>query len=205
MKESISDGIAQYTGSPVAEVVEASSTEFTALSHKLYGAPPLGALVRSGGGSAVYGVVGEVTTQSVDPGRRPAAMGAQEESVEEVYRNNPQLERLYSTVFRNVAVGHRAEGRLVRYLPPSPPMIHQHVFRCGPDEVRDFSSSLEFIPALLRAPFGSQDDVVAAFLRQASESHDQPNAYLVDAGRVLAELLAGQLQRLNGLLRRLSW
>lgn len=200
----MSNADAQVTSDPIGEVVRASTAGFESVSHRLYDAPPLGSLVKSGGESPVFGVVGEVTTDSIDPGRRPTAMGAQAESVEDVYRGNPQLERLYSTAFHSIAVGHRAGGRLLRYLPPTPPKIHDRVFLCGPSEVMELSSSLDFMPLLLRAPIGSPDDVTAAFLRQASLSHGEPQAFLVDAGRELADLLAGQLQRLNGILRRVS-
>ena len=54
-------------GSRAGEVVAASTTEFTTRCHALYEAPPLGALVKSGGESPVYGVVAEVSTQSIDP------------------------------------------------------------------------------------------------------------------------------------------
>ena len=74
----------------VGEVVEASTSRFVVQCHELYGAPPLGSLVRSEGG--VYGVVAEVATQSLDPGRRAVAMGRGEESAEAVYRRHPQLD-----------------------------------------------------------------------------------------------------------------
>ena len=51
----------------IGEVVEASSTGFSAECYALYGAPPLGALVRVGE-PAVYGVVYSVSTAALDPG-----------------------------------------------------------------------------------------------------------------------------------------
>ena len=57
----------------------------------------------------------------------------------------------------------------------------------------------------LRTALGmAPDDVIAAFLRLAGRCHPEPEGFLVDAGKKLAVLLAGQLQRLNGILRRLS-
>lgn len=191
-------------GSRAGEVVAASTTEFTTQCHALYEAPPLGALVKSGGESPVYGVVAEVSTQSIDPGRRPVAMGLGESSVEAVYENNPQLNRLLTTEFSSVVVGHRADGRLNRYLAPLPPRIHDFVYVCSPRELAEFSGSLEFLSILLAARAGSPDDVTASFLRLASLAHPEPRPYLVAAGKELATLLTGQLQRLNGILRRLS-
>ena len=189
---------------PVGEVVEASTTEFVAQCHELYGSPPLGALVKTGGDHTVYGVVADVATRSLDPGRRPVAMGAGEADVEAIYSRNPQLGRLLSTEFRSVVVGHIADGRLNRYVAPLPPKIHDMVYPCPEEETREFSGSLHFLPLLLAVQTGSPDDVAAAFLRGASRSYADPRAFLVGAGRELASLLGGDLQRLNGILRRLA-
>jgi hypothetical protein len=194
----------QSNNQVVGEVVQASTTEFTAQCRRLYESPPLGSLVRCGSGSPVFGIVGEVTTQSIDPGRRPVVMGVDDDTEEAVYQSNPQLSRLLATEFRSVVVGHQADGALRRYLAPLPPRIHSFVHRCGAEEVLEFSRSLEFVSLLLAAPFGSQDDVISSFLRQASLCHPEPRAFLVGAGKELATLLGGRLQRLNGILRRLS-
>ena len=200
----MNDTAANGTPTLLGEVVQSATTEFVAVCHRLYESPPLGSLVKCGGESIVYGVVGEVVTQSLDPGRRPTAMGTDEETVEAVYRSNPQLERLYATEFRSIAVGHQVDDTLNRYLAPMPPKIHDYVYLCGSEEVVEFSRSLEFLRVLLSAPFGSPDDVVSSFLRATSQVRPDGETFLVDAGKLLADLLNGQSQRLNGLLRRLS-
>jgi hypothetical protein len=131
-------------------------------------------------------------------------MGAGEADVEAIYSRNPQLGRLLSTEFRSVVVGHTADGRLNRYVAPLPPKIHDMVYPCDVEETREFSGSLHFLSLLLSVQVGSPDDVVAAFLRGVSRSHADPRAFLVGAGRELASLLGGDLQRLNGILRRLA-
>ena len=188
----------------VGEVVEASTSEFTSQCHRLYEAPPLGSLVRTGTNGPIYGIVGEVSTKSVYPGRHPMAIGEGEETEEAVYVRNPQLSRLLSTEFRSLVVGYRDDGQLRRYLAPLPPRIHGFVYTCGSEEVKEFTESLDFLPILLAAPLGSQDDVIASFLRQASASYPDPETFLVGAGKELATLLGGQLQRVNSLLRRLT-
>lgn len=188
----------------LGEVVEASTTEFLAQCQRLYEAPPLGTLVKSERDDAIYGIVAEVATASMEPGRRAMAMGEDEDTAEEVYTRHPQLSRLLSTEFRCVVVGYQEDGRLHRYLAPVPPKIHSSVYECALDELFQFSRSLDFLPILLASPVGSQDDVIASFLRRAGECNPEPQRFLVDAGKQLATLLVGQLQRLNGLLRRLS-
>lgn len=200
----MSGSIVQDTEKPVGEVVQASTTDFVAQCHALYEAPPLGALVRCGGDGPIYGVVGEVSTQSLDPGRRPIAMGQDEDTEEAVYLGNPQLSRLLSTELRALVVGYRTNGQLNRYLAPQPPRIHSFVYECDTAELLEFSQALHHLPILLASPVGSADDVTASFLRRASLAHPEPSRFLVDAGKELATLLGGQLHRLNGLLRRLS-
>lgn len=188
----------------LGEVVEATTAEYTVHCYRLYDAPALGSLVRASGERPIYGVVCEVGTQSLDPGRRPIAMGEEAESEEQVYQRNPQLDRLLSTQFRSIVVGHRSNGRLNRYLAPLPPRIHSFVYSCDQEEVREFSASLDFLSVLLASPAGSPDDVVASFLRQASIAYPEPERFLLVAGKDLAALLGNQLQRLNSILKRIA-
>ena len=188
----------------IGEVVEASTTSFTTQCYRLYEAAPLGSLVRSGDDPSVFGVVSEVSTRSMDPSRRPVPRGAGEDTEEGVYQSNPQLTRLLCTEFTSVVVGHRLDGRVLPYLAPTPPRIYSFVHGCDDGEIRALTGSLEFLRYLLDSNVAAADDVVVAFLRQASASHPEGDGFLVDAGKELAGLLAGQLQRLNALLRRLS-
>ena len=188
----------------LGEVVEASTSEFTTQCYRLYEAPPLGSLVRSGDDAPVYAVVYEVATRSMDPARHPIPRGQDEDTEEGVYLSNPQLNRLLATEFRAVVVGHRSDGEVRRYLAPLPPRIHSFVYRCDGEELQAFSSSLDFMPIILAAPVTATDDVLTSFLRQASATHPEPERFLVEAGKELAVHLGGQLQRLNSALRRLS-
>lgn len=188
----------------VGEVVRASTSDFVTQCYRLYGAPPLGCLVKCDADTTAYGVVAEVTTESLDPGRTPVARGEHEESVDAIYRSNPQIERLYTTHFKAVTVGHRMNGQIRSYVAPSPPRIHSFVSPADEDELRSLSGSLDFVPVLLDQPSGARDDVTASFLKLSSAVHEDPEEYLVAAGKELAVLLTGQLHRLNGLLKRLS-
>ena len=192
------------TDRAVGEIVEASTAEIVAHCHRLYDAPPLGALVKSEGDAPVYGVVAEVMTRSIDPGRRTMAMGEDDPSGDAVYERNPQLARLLATEFRAAVVGHRDADRIRRYLAPLPPRIHDFVFCCSDDETAAFSEALDFLPLLLAAPVGSPDEVVAAFLRRASLAHADSETFLLGAGKELAPALGGQFQRLSAILKGLT-
>ena len=194
----------------LGEVVEASTTQVIAQCYELYTAPPLGSLVRcgtsdgAGGDDAVYGIVYEVSTRSIDPGRRPIARGRDENDEDAVYEANPQLSRLLSTEFNALVVGHRRDGALYRWLAPLPPRIHSFVFACSDDDLREFSSALDFASILLSAPIAATDDVLAAFIKLASGVHRDPSGFLLRAGRQLTPQLGGEVQRLNGILRRIA-
>ena len=89
------------------------------------------------------------------------------------------------------------------YLPPRPPRVHSFVHLCEADEMRGFTHSFDYLPMLLAANTASGDEAIAACLRQASSAHEDPRAFLVRAGKELALLLGGELNRLNTILRRI--
>ena len=89
----------------------------------------------------------------------------------------------------------------MRYgLPSQPPRIHAFVQACTPPEVRAFTEDLRFMPLVLAGAATEADEVAAAFLRQAASAHDDPQAFLLMAGRQMARLLSRDLQRLNAIL-----
>jgi hypothetical protein len=191
------------------EVVEASVDRLVAQCHRLYEAPPLGSLVRTGDASTdggtdpVYAVVAGVATASLDPTRRVIARGADADSEAEIQRQHPQLERLLRTDVTLSVVGHAQGSQLHQYLPPSPPRIHTFVYTCGLEDVRRFTQDLDFVTLLAGTRDLTTDDVLAAALRLASVAYDQPRDFLVRAGRAVASLLSADTARVSAVLRRL--
>ena len=188
----------------IGEVIEASTGQFVAECYELHLPPPLGSLVKTSDGDVqIYGVVCNAATESVDPGRRPIARGKEEATEEGIYRQHPQLSKLLRTTFDTLVLGHGQGDELHHYLPPHPSRVHSFVYLCEPDEVRRFTQSLDFLPILLGTRAGAVDEIVSACLRQASCAHDDKRAFLVKAGKELAVLLSGDLNRLNAILRRI--
>ena len=190
-------------GKKIAEVVETSSTSFVAQCYELYGAPPLGSLLRAGE-SPAYAVLQNVATGALDPGRRVMPRGADEERDEDVYRNNPQLAMLLGTRMEAFIVGYRDGEAPSQGLPPSPPRLHAAVYACGPEEVAAFTQRLDFLHLLADARTPAADEVIVACLRAAAGCHPDPALFLTAAGRSLALELGSDLGRLNAILRRLS-
>ncbi|MGD0352163.1 MAG: hypothetical protein ABSB38_01480 [Dehalococcoidia bacterium] len=114
--------------SKIGEVVEAGSAEFIAQCYKLNQAPPLGSLVKTQDKLIeIYGVVYNVETHSLEPGRRVVARGENLEAEEEIFAANPQLSRLLTTDFRVLIVGHVEGKSWHHYLPPKSASIHSFV------------------------------------------------------------------------------
>ncbi len=188
----------------LGEIIEASTSEFTAQCYKLYDAPAIGSLVLCGEQTPTYGIVCEATTQSIDPGRAPIPRGLNANTEAEVLSNNPQIERLLHTKFRAIVVGYREGNAIRRYPPLNAPRMFSFVRECTAMELAEFSSSHEFLATLLNSPVNGQDHVVASFLRHAGAAHADGHEYLVGAGKSLAGALSGQLPRLSGILRSLE-
>ena len=190
----------------VAEVIEAGTSSFTAQCYELYRSPPLGSLVKTGGGSVEqYGIIYNAETTGIDPNRKPLARGKDEATEEEIYRTSPQLLQLLRSEFSALVVGHRDGDKLYHYLPPTPARIHGFVYRCGTEEIKEFSRSFDFLNILLNASLPvSVDELAAASLRQMSQSQEDRDVFLVAAGKELATLLSGQYALLKSILRRLK-
>jgi len=183
-------------------VIEAGTTGFTAQCYELYALPPLGSLVKTG---HIYGIVCLATTSSLEPGRKPIARGKDEASEEDIYRSSPQLSKLLKSEFQSLIVGYREDGRLCHYLPPEPARIHSFVYACPAEEMREFSRSLDFLNLLLNTPVPvPAEELVSACLRRMSRAQEDPDAFLVAAGKELAARLSGEFQLLKSILGRLK-
>ena len=190
----------------VGEVIDASTTDFVAQCYELYQSPPLGSLVKTGdSGMELYGIVYHATTTSLEPGRRPIARGKDETSEEAIYKSSPQLLKLLKSEFGAVVVGHREGDSWHHYLPPKPARIHSFVYLCPTPEMKEFSQSFQFLNILLntRLPV-SPEELTAACLRQMSQAHEDPHAFLVRAGKELAVSLGGNLNQLKAILERIK-
>jgi hypothetical protein len=185
----------------IAEVIEASSAQFTAQSYELYALPPLGSLVRAG---EIYAVVCHAATSGIEPGRRPIARGKDEPSEDAIYQSSPQLTKLLRSEFTAVVVGHKSGDKIYQYLPPQPARIHSFAYLCQPDEIKEFSRTFGFLNILTNTALPvPPEEVIAAALRQMAQAQDDSRAFLVAAGKELANLLSTDFIKLKNILGRL--
>lgn len=187
----------------LGEIIESRTTEFTAQSYELYELPALGSLVKTN--NDIFGIVYNAVTGSIEPGRKPVARGKDETSEEAIFQSNPQLLKLFKSEFAVLLAGYKTDDKLYRYLPPQPAHIHGFVYRCTPEEIKEFSRSFTFLSILINARITiSNDELIAASLRQMSLVQEDQRAFLVSAGKELAAMLAGQYQQLRMILGRLQ-
>lgn len=100
--------------------------------------------------------------------------------------------------------GALASDAIRQALPPQPPVALIEVVSCSADEVKEFTQKLDFFRLVLDARDVPSDELLAASLRLASETHPDPRGFLRRCGRELARLLASDSARLDDLLRRLG-
>ena len=84
--------------------------------YELYKSPQIGAITRVGDAdNAAYCVVQEIRTESVDPGRRPTAMGKKVESLAQLHTANLQIEQLIKTDLDLLVFGRAQDERIETY------------------------------------------------------------------------------------------
>lgn len=154
--------------------------------------------------NATFAVVSYARMGSLEPGRRASALGYADES--ELFAHQPQLAELITTEFSGILIAHTDDtGRLLRYLPPRPPRIHSRVAPCTAEEARAITADASFLrtligPSVAGLPSVPQDELASAALRAAWAAHDRSQAYLVDAGKRLLELLADDYERFQAIM-----
>ena len=160
----------------------------------------------SGLPAAVYALVYGANTTSLEPNRRPSALGFEDE--DEMRRQQPQIFELLRTEFSGLLVAY-SEGpdtALRRHLPPRPPRIHSRVYPCTAAETRALTEDLSFLRGVLLPSGGAlagvpSDELAAACLRQARAAHPDDPEFLLRAGRMVATILAVDYERLQAILR----
>jgi predicted hydrocarbon binding protein len=195
----------------IGEVIESTTTRFTAGAYELLEAPPFGALVRAqtrAEGVSVYGLVYEIRTGSKEPGGRAMVRGrtytGRELYDEEIYHEHPDLAEVLQTEFSAITVGYVEAGRMYHYLPPQPPPVHYSVYECAEEELCRFTGANDFFRTVLFAYQIPSDELLAAAVRAAARARgNDGREYLVRAGRDIAALLKDDYDRLTAMLRRI--
>ena len=137
--------------------------------------PPAGYLPDTGEelSAAVYALVYGANTSSLEPNRRPSALGFADE--DEIRRQQPQIFELLRTEFSGLLVAYSpGDGKpLRRHLPPRPPRIHSRVYPCTPEETRLLTEDFSFLRGILLPSGGALAGVPSDELAAASYPYYQ--------------------------------
>jgi len=170
--------------------------------------PVFGSFVRAEGlapGSAIYGLIYDVGVED-DPFVRQFISADPPEEVVRDQRENRQVPIEVSVLAVGVRRGFGSNGENIRHcLPAQPPVTLDWLYQCTDEEVRAFTARFDYFRLVLEAREVPADELLAASLRAAAAARleNERETFLVEAGRELARLLAGDPVRLEGLLRRL--
>lgn len=186
----------------VGKVISASNAQF-AVGCRLMRSqvPTFGALVKTEAQNEVtiVGLIRDVQLLD-DPLVRQVAIMVEERP--ELIAD--QYQRLLPIEVQVKVAGYHCAGRWCHWLPPQPPMSLAQIVTCTGEELCTFSQRFDYFRLILDSRDPLSDELLAAHLRHAAAARGEGGGeFLVDAGRELARLLAGDLLRLDGLLRRL--
>jgi hypothetical protein len=186
----------------VGRVISASNAQFSVGCRLLRSqVPTFGALVKAaaGDGITILGLIRDVQLLD-DPLVRQVAVLTEEQP--ELIAD--QYQRLLPIEVQVQVVGYRCGDLWCHWLPPQPPMSLVEIVTCTPGELVAFSERFDYFRLVLERRDVTADELLAAHLRTAAQARDEDGYdYLVQAGRELARLLAMDLPRLDGLLRRI--
>jgi hypothetical protein len=166
--------------------------------------PRFGSLVRverSTPPGTIYGLIYDVSVEDDLFVRQFISADAAEEVVLD-QRENRQVPIEVSVL----SVGCGDEGEIRHCLPPQPPVTLDWLYQCTDEEWRAFTDRFDYFRLVLDAREAPADELLAASLRYAAAARaaGERTAFLLDAGRELARLLAADPLRLEALLRQVS-
>ena len=164
--------------------------------------PAFGALVRAPAlPGDVYGLIYDVTVQDDLLTRRLVLADPPQEVIRDLREN-----RLIPIEVSVLAVGCRSGDAIRHGIPPQPPVALDALYQCPPEEVAAFTRQFGYFRLILDTPGIPADALLVASLRLAAQARPPEDraAFLVEAGREVARLLARDLVRVEGILRQLS-
>jgi hypothetical protein len=188
----------------VGRVLRANSRGFTIGCRVMQpDIPSFGSLVRAEGqvpGSTIYGLIYDVSLED-DPFVRQFISADPPDEVVRDQRERRQVPIEVSVL----AVGCGDDEDIRHCLPPQPPVTLDWLFQCNDEQVRAFTARFDYFRLVLDAREVPADELLATSLQAAATARPESEreTFLVEAGRELARLLAGDPVRLEGLLRRL--
>jgi len=171
--------------------------------------PAFGSFVRADGlrpGSAIYGLIYDVSVEDDLFVRQFISADPPEEVVRD-QRENRQVPIEVSVLAVGTSQGLGGDvARIYHCLPAQPPVTLDWLYQCTDEEVQAFTARFDYFRLVLASRDVPADELLAASVRSGAvaRSEREREPFLIEAGRELARLMAGDPLRLEGVLRRLQ-
>lgn len=165
--------------------------------------PRFGSFVRAEStdtGLNVFGVVYNVITGPQDSMHKPTALRL---SRDDLRLQQPHIFALLKTEVFATTVGYELEGKYHRRLPPHPPLVHDFLYPCLPDEIVEISENFDFVRFLTEVSAVPVDELIAAAVQEAYIARNRDYKFLVTAGQSISRLISGDYDRLMSVLRKI--
>ncbi|RJP30180.1 MAG: hypothetical protein C4527_10200 [Candidatus Omnitrophota bacterium] len=187
----------------IGEVVNTSTTEIVGQCRRNGRPPAFGSFIQVGVEICRIGVVYNVETTSIDPNRRPSALGLSEEQLQRSY---PQLSSLLRSQFQALLIGWLSDNRFVYGLPQTPPSLHAQVQPCRDEVIRCISRDLGFLRLIYASGKSATEDLLLGVCRSIIEAHERKRTEAVRVGKAVSELYRDDYDTLKRFITRLeSW
>ena len=189
----------------IGEIIEVSSRSAIAQSYELYDFPPIGSVVKCGDDAEdIYGVITNIETSSIDPGRRPNPKGPGFAEVNELYKSNPEITHLMKTEFNIVFLGYKNENVTTISIPPTPPRIFSFVSTLPEDEMINIFSDEGLVKFIVNSNMELKDDVIIMIISKYLNSKKTKTEEIGSFTSQLVGALPDQITRITNIIQNLN-
>jgi hypothetical protein len=188
---------------PYGEVIASDSQLLQVECHSLYEAPRFGSFVRAdciGSERSHYGVVTGVAT---GPRESTRTVQAHRMPPGELEQRKPHLPMLLRTTFEARLVGYGQGAVRIAGTPPLPAHLHCYVYPAVDEEIREVTSTPDFLRPLVQVQGVPQADLVVCAIEEARRAWGSDEK-LVAWGKFLVRLLRQDYVTLESILQRIS-
>lgn len=187
----------------LAEIVESSLTHFVAQSWQWNSCAPFGSLIVVATQTrTIFGIVHQIHTGSLEPGRYPFTY---QKTEEELLAEQPQIFEFLKTTFHCVVVGFQEHEIMYHQLPPEPPKIHAFVGLATAVQYKQFFTDFHFLHLLFAASgIEHLDELILAVLHNSKKQHIVSEEKIVDLLELYSLLIGNDYKRLKLLVNRIG-
>ena len=153
------------------------------------------------GGGYVIGVIYDINIEDDPLARQLASL----EGVPDEQIMDSQQNRQVPVEFSVLTLGHNDGDQAYQTIPPRPPLTLEPIHLMSEQDLCAFTDDYRFLHSIAMAPSLPVDDLIIACVHAAASARPESERrrYLLGAGRMLARILAGDLHRLEQVLRTL--